>query len=307
MPGAIRWAAIDDRHRDCRRDLRWASFYTGQLPVPVDRDRTWDALFRSLNLASERADTWAMSIRSRWSRFFPLIVAGSLLALALGCVGASLPVPIAEGIDYFETPRNDDVWTPKIEGWQRRERFDASLIAPLESGPAVESAGFSEANEQLPEDQSAEAGLRAKYFAFRAERKRALARDVAAWVQSEAKLHYREDGAVDHWATLEETLARGGDDCDGLELLAFHALRDLGFAETEVYRAIVVRPSDGQHHMVTLWFEQAADPWVIDPTGAMTLGMPLMSELDEWVPLKVFSEQIEYTVRDDADALARYP
>ena len=142
------------------------------------------------------------------------------------------------------------MWSPKIEGWQRRERFDAALISPLESGPAVASAGYSAANAQLPADQEVESGLRAKYFVFRAERKRALAREVASWIQSEGKRHYREDGAVDHWATLEETLARDGDDCDGLELLAFHALRDLGFAESEVYRAIVVRPSDGQHHMV---------------------------------------------------------
>lgn len=248
-----------------------------------------------------------MSIRSRWNRQIPLVVAGMLLALGLGCASVGLPTSLAGGFDYFQTPRHDDVWSPKIQGWQRRERFDASLIAPLESAPAVESAGYSEANEQLPEDQADENGLRAKYFEFRAERKRSLARDVAAWIQSEAKKHYREDGAVDHWATLEETLARGGDDCDGLELLTFHALRDLGFADSEVYRAIVVRPSDGQHHMVTLWFEESADPWVIDPTGAMTLGMPKMSELEDWVPIKVFSDEIEYTVRDRGASYAQHP
>jgi predicted transglutaminase-like cysteine proteinase len=230
-----------------------------------------------------------------------------MLLMGLGCAGVGSLPPLAEGFEYFHTPSPDDVWSPKIAGWQRRERFDAGLIAPLESGPAVESAGYSAANEALPERQDDAEGLRAKYFQFRAERKRALAREVAAWIQAEAKQHYREDGAVDHWATLEETLARGGDDCDGLELLAFHALRDLGFASSEVYRAIVVRPSDGQHHMVTLWFEDATDPWVIDPTGAMTLGMPRMSALPEWMPIKVFSEDIEYTVRDRGRALAQHP
>ncbi len=248
-----------------------------------------------------------MSLRARWNRCLPGLAASLILALGLGCAGLSLPVPASSGFDYFERPHPDDVWSPKIEGWQRRERFDAALVAPLETGPAVESAGYSAANEQLPADQTAEGGLRTKYFEFRAERKRALARDVAAWIQTEAKHHYREDGAVDHWATLEETLARGGDDCDGLELLTFHALRDLGFAESEVYRAIVVRPSDGQHHMVTLWFEQANDPWVIDPTGAMTVGMPRMSELPEWIPIKVFSDRIEYTVRDRGESLAQRP
>jgi len=226
------------------------------------------------------------------------------LGLGMGCASTHRSTPPDPGLNYFGRPRADDVWSAKITGWQRRERFDAALVAPLESGPAVESAGYSAANEQLPATQFEAGGLRAKYFAFRAERKRAMAREVAAWIQAEAKGHYREDGAVDHWATLEETLARGGDDCDGLELLAFHALRDLGFADSEVYRAIVVRPSDGQHHMVTLWFEEAGDPWVIDPTGAMTLGMPRMSEMSEWVPIKVFSEDLEYTVRDRSEIFA---
>ena len=233
--------------------------------------------------------------------------------LGMGCAGGSISlmepfiVARAEPLDYFHKPAPDDVWSPKIRGWQRRERFDAELIDPLESAPAVESAGYSAANAQLPSDQAAPNGLRVKYFEFRAERKRALAREVASWIQTEAKVHYREDGAVDHWATLEETLARGGDDCDGLELLAFHALRDLGFSENEVYRAIVVRPSDGQHHMVTLWFEDPDDPWVIDPTGAMTLGMPRMSELTAWTPIKVFSEDLEFTVREADGTLAQNP
>jgi len=248
-----------------------------------------------------------MSVRSHWNRRVQVLAATMLLLSGMGCAGISLGDRTEEGLDYFHQPHPDDMWSPKIKGWQRREQFDAALLAPLASGPAVESAGYSAANDQLPADQAAEGGLRAKYFNFRAERRRAIAQDVAGWIQAEAKQHYREDGAVDHWATLEETLARGGDDCDGLELLAFHALRDLGFSASEVYRAIVVRPSDGQHHMVTLWFENSDDPWVIDPTGAMTLGMPRMSELPEWVPIKLFSERLEYTVRDRTNSLAQFP
>jgi hypothetical protein len=77
----------------------------------------------------------------------------------------------------------------------------------------------------------------------------------------------------------------------------FNFLRDLGFDKSEVYRAIVFRASDQQHHMVTLWFEDPEDPWVIDPTGAMTAGMPRMSELPDWTPLKVFSYDEDFTVR----------
>ena len=122
-----------------------------------------------------------------------------------------------------------------------------------------------------------------------------MAKDVAKWIQSEARDHYVADGPIDHWATLEETLDRNGDDCDGLELLVYHFLRDLGFEEDEVFRAIVYRPKDGQHHMVTLWFDTAGDPFVIDPTGAMTSGMPRMSEVPGWVPLKIFSETEEWS------------
>ena len=49
--------------------------------------------------------------------------------------------------------------------------------------------------------------------------------------------------------------------------------------------------------MVTLWFEDRNDPWVIDPTGAMSSGMRRMSSIPGWVPLKVFSDSEEFTVR----------
>lgn len=140
--------------------------------------------------------------------------------------------------------------------------------------------------------------LRTSYDEFRAERRRSLARDVATWIQTETRYHYVDDGPVDRWATFEETLERNGDDCDGLELLTSHFLRELGFPEDEVFRAIVFRKTDGQHHMVTLWFEDREDPWVIDPTGAMTSGMPRMSEIPGWVPLRVFSESLAFTVRE---------
>ena len=124
-----------------------------------------------------------MVVPSQWVRAIPVCVASLLLMLGMGCAGLSGSSSLGERLDYFQAPRADDVWTTKIRGWQRRERFDAALVRPLESGPAVQSAGQSEANERLPADQAAEGGLRAKYFEFRAERKRELAREVAAWIQ----------------------------------------------------------------------------------------------------------------------------
>jgi predicted transglutaminase-like cysteine proteinase len=129
-----------------------------------------------------------------------------------------------------------------------------------------------------------------------AERRRALAEQVTRWVQEESRSRYRDDGAVDFWPTFDETLAAGEEDCDGLELLTYHALQELGFSERELFRAILRHQSFDMHHMVTLWFEDPSDPWVLDPTGNITTAMRRMSQIDYWVPVKLFTESIEYTV-----------
>ena len=218
---------------------------------------------------------------------------GLLLALALGggCAGALGGRPV---YDYFSQPRSDDPWMRKIGQWQARERWDR-LEAP-ELAPAAVAVSGAEPNAAAAGPAAATGDLRLEYAAFRAERRRALARELAAWIQQQAQQHYVPDGAIDRWATLAETLRSNGDDCDGLELLVYRLLREFGFEADEVYRAIVVRPADNQHHMVTLWFEDRGDPWVIDPTGAMTSGMPRMSEVPGWKPLKIFSEDERYTV-----------
>jgi predicted transglutaminase-like cysteine proteinase len=234
------------------------------------------------------------------NRFVAATFALLILAfgLGLGCAGTT-GGGVAMHYTWFTLPAPDDAWSPKIAGWQRRERADSHFVADVPGvagGPALADESPVSAEAETP-SLAPQGDLRTKYSRFRAERKRQMAAEVASWIQSQAKAHYVEDGPIDHWATLEETLRSDGDDCDGLELLTFHALRDLGFGENEVYRAVVFRPSDGQHHMVTLWFEDRNDPWVIDPTGAMTLGMPRMSDMPAWVPLKVFSDTVEYTVR----------
>ena len=74
-------------------------------------------------------------------------------------------------------------------------------------------------------------------------------------------------------------------------------LRDLGFSADEVFRAIVVRVSDNTHHMVTLWFEDPDDPWVLDPTGIIAAKLLRISQISGWIPIKVFSERMDYSVR----------
>ncbi len=232
---------------------------------------------------------WEVASRKRSA----LVAIAAALTLALGG-GCRSVLPPAGPYDYFARPAPGDAWSHKIRGWQEREQRGAS--AHDASDPTI--AGTAVGAEHPGLERERVGDLRAKYDRFRAERRRGLARDVASWVQSQASAHYVADGSVDHWATFDETFDTNGDDCDGLELLAFHFLRELGFSENEVFRSIVVRRTDGQHHMVTLWFEDREDPWVIDPTGAMTTGMPRMSEVPEWVPIKVFGESRDFTVRD---------
>ncbi len=153
-----------------------------------------------------------------------VLFVGLVLAIAWGCAG-SLTGRVA--YDYFAAPGRGDPWSRKIEFWQARERAErraGSVAAPA----AVAGPGESDPDTSGVED------LKAKYDVFRNERKRAMARDLADWIQDQAKQHYVPDGPVDHWATLDETFRGNGDDCDGLELLVFNFLRDLGFAADEV-------------------------------------------------------------------------
>ena len=219
----------------------------------------------------------------RWSA---ALAFGLAVWFGWGCASV-FSVPLA--YRYFAQPPADDAWEHKIEAWQTRERAEQRVPTSGVQTPAVASGADTGVASDRPAD------LRAKYAEFRQQSKRALARELADWIQKQAKQHYIADGPIDHWATLEETFRTNGDDCDGLELLAYHMLRELGFGETEVFRAVVYRRSDNQHHMVTYWFEDPNDPWVIDPTGAMTFGMPHMSEVPGWAPLKVFSEDSNYS------------
>ena len=216
-----------------------------------------------------------------------LVVLGLCLALGSGC---AMVAPGGLAYDYFASPREDDPWSRKIWRWQQRERSDVGDDV-LQGPAAVAQPGVT-----TPSGAALPANLRDKYRSFRAEQKRTLARDLADWIQEQSREHYVPDGPIDRWATLTETLRQDGDDCDGLELLTFHLLRELGFDGDEVFRAIVYRKRDGQHHMVTFWFEDAHDPWVLDPTGAMTSGMPRMSEVPGWVPLKGFGIDEDFSV-----------
>jgi hypothetical protein len=195
--------------------------------------------------------------------------------------------------DFFAPATASDVsgsdpWFPKVEEWQAR------AVQELDTGLEIGA-------EPLSLRAASRSGeLRLKMGAYRSEERRKLAARINGWAQQEARRHYKwdpsKDPAYDHWPTLQELLETNGDDCDGLDLIAYQLLLEFGFQRDDVYRLIVRRDRDGANHMVTLWFDDRSDPWVLDATGALTRDMRRFSEFDGWTPTKMFNEHIQFAV-----------
>jgi hypothetical protein len=206
-----------------------------------------------------------------------------LAALALACASPIAPSP--PPLDLFAPPAPDDMFTPLIRLWQASERYEAGRAAALAPQPSAEFAH--------------------EVQAFGQAQKLRAARETLRWIQGRSALRYRPDTGGDQWPTLSEMLARGVDDCDGLELVAFHVLRTLGFGEGELYRAVLRSSDAAQYHMVTLWFDAAppSDPYVIDPTGWIARDLVRLSSLQSWRALRLFDEDQEFTALEAADAV----
>jgi hypothetical protein len=197
--------------------------------------------------------------------------------LLLSCAHQGQILPSVATMRILAPAAPTNLWHAKIGEWQARHDADMAR------------QGLS------PKDPTA---LGRAYEDFVRAARRQAAEQTVAWVQEQSRRFYRPDGDVDHWATLGEVITGDGDDCDGLDLLTFEMLRRLGFGEHEIYRAIVVEASTGQHHMVTLWFdgEDRSDPYLLDPTGIVTTRMVRMSEIPGWEPIQVFDERAHYAV-----------
>jgi predicted transglutaminase-like cysteine proteinase len=144
---------------------------------------------------------------------------------------------------------------------------------------------------------------------FEVEQRHALARRISEWARLKGRSHYvadhgeatrDEDEGVpamgDHWPTYSELVDANGDDCDGVDLIAYQLLREFGFAKDQLFRAILMRDRDRVNHMVTLWFEDPGDPWVFDATGAATRELVRFSKVEGWTPTHIFNETAQYTV-----------
>jgi len=211
--------------------------------------------------------------------------AALLAALALGCALPQASPEARTTWAWFEAPP-DDVWTGKITDWQARQQRDAPALAaePREA-------------RLLPPRWAL---LREKALSFEARERRALAARIAKFAQESARSHFRWDPktdlAADPWPTSLELYRQNGDDCDGLDLIAYDLLVAFGFPEDELYRVVIQRDRDGANHMATLWFEDPRDPWLIDATGAITRFFVRFSELPGWTPLRLFDEDEVYDV-----------
>jgi hypothetical protein len=204
-------------------------------------------------------------------------LATAITAAALfSCAHAPSSLPPVS-LNFFAPAAVDNPWQQKIENWQARHHLD-----PIRRG----------------EEPRKVSELAEEYERFARDLRRKIAAETVAWVQSESRRYYRPDGERDHWATLGEVIENEGDDCDGLDLLTFETLRKMGFGNSEIFRAILVERGTGQHHMVTLWFEDGAgkDPFVLDPTAVVTPGMVRLSDVPGWEAIELFDETAHFRV-----------
>ena len=133
--------------------------------------------------------------------------------------------PHASAYDYFAAPAPGDAWSPKIAGWQERERG----ALPVDAAGSPASVSGSGAGPASLDARRTGPARRVRLVPRRAAARRSRAR-WRAGSRSRRASTTCPTAPIDHWATLRETLARGGEDCDGLELLVNRFLRELGFA-----------------------------------------------------------------------------
>lgn len=198
-----------------------------------------------------------------------------LVVLFVALAGCATREPGPRFELFGELPVSD-VFTPGVRVWQ----------AAAASERASQRA--------LPEDASL---LAEAYVAFERALRRQVAADVLRFVQTSSGLYFQPDGEFDYWPTFGEVMERGGDDCDGMDVLTFELLRRSGFEPGEIYRVILFNAELDLHHMATLWLEDGRedDPWLLDPTGQISRRMRRLSELSaSWTPLAVFDETERY-------------
>lgn|SRR5262245_12241819 len=204
----------------------------------------------------------------------------ALVGLLAGCSSFGRPVVGVREFDYSVIPGPSDPFSGQVAFWQTRQRADTDVRGGASGGREISDS------------------LGDRYDAFVSSQRYELARSVVAWAQATARARYEQDHG-EYWPTFDELRRTRAEDCDGLELMIYRSLQAFGFERERLFRA-VIEDRAGQMHMVTLWFEDATDPWVLDPTGLAAVEPTLMSALEDWTPRRVFREDADYSVRPRA-------
>lgn len=117
---------------------------------------------------------------------------------------------------------------------------------------------------------------------------------------------YRADaelwGTRDHWATADETLARGAGDCEDIAVAKMQALRRLGFEDRDLYLS-VGRDAAGQEHAVLLARIDARF-WVLDDRAER---MVEAGEFRGFTPVVTFGARTSWVHGHRRAALDRTP
>jgi hypothetical protein len=210
----------------------------------------------------------------------------------VGCASTSTP----PSYSFFE-PANHRAgpWFLQIEDWQRRMQAEGDSPLLVESAAPVKD--FRDRTEEDDDEKLVE-----RIGDFAVDERRELAEKIAFLALWEGRTHYRLDEDLtlegDHWPTYTELAERNGDDCDGLDLIAYRLLMEFGFPRDQLFRAVMRRDVDRRNHMVTLWFEDPEDPWVFDATGAMSRRLVRFSKIEGWTPTAVFNERDQFSVAE---------
>jgi hypothetical protein len=250
--------------------------------------------------------------------------------LALGCATGPPADQDREWEFFAPASPKADAWYPKVAEWQTRaraeqveplvqlseEEAEAALLSRLELRSSQANLDDPSADpDALPADLDP---LPNQLGAFASTQRLLLAQRIFHWTIKTTPFYYQKDGrqsdepasqeptederlveavADDYWPTYSELVERNGDDCDGLDLVAYRMLQEFGFPQDQLFRGVIRRDRDRANHMVTLWFEDPSDPWVFDATGAATNKFVRFSEVSGWTPTAVFNESDQYTVR----------
>jgi len=203
---------------------------------------------------------------------------GGVAWLAIACVHPLAPPASAPAYDFFGAidPHNDP-WFYRIQDWQ-----DDQLIAQRDGLGKLASH----------EAATSMTALEASANAFQAGQRRALARRINTWVQNNAVSTPEAPESSD--PDPARLLSAGAEDPLGLDQTTRSLLLRFGFEADELYRGVLRQRNGDRYHVVTLWFEDRRDPWVLDASSVLSAELKRLSRVSSWQLIRVFNETKQF-------------